>query len=79
MLLMVPFILTVHASANEIQIPIEIMDDLPEDQSRQADAETTETEKNIDDLYGLIDFGVYSVWFGFGSVAGILIIRSMLP
>lgn len=79
MLLMVPFILTVPVSANEVLIPIEIMDDQPEDQSKASDAETSETEKNIDDLYGLIDFGVYSVWFGFGSVAGILIIRSMLP
>lgn len=72
-------ILAVPALADEIQIPIEIVDDQPDDQSQVNNVETTETEKNIDDLYGLIDFGVYSVWFGFGSVAGILIIRSMLP
>lgn len=59
--------------ADEVPIEVENSD---EGYSVPQEKETT---YDIDDIYDVIQFGVYSLWFGFGTLGGFLTCKQFLP
>lgn len=65
-----------QVSAWADEVPIEVVENSDEGYSVPQEKETT---YDIDDIYDVVQFGVYSLWFGFGSLGGFLTCKQFLP